>query len=143
MDSLSFVCVLACGHHRCTSISTTLLFGAFRPSSPRVRAGHLTPFTLPLLSRLDSSANVTRILALSNFPKELKTRDILAAFAEFDPASAMSSADPQQQQQQQPQQVGGAAAGYKVKWLDDTNLLIVFDSPAVGKSSFSLAISTR
>ena len=59
------------------------------------------------------SASVTRILSLTGFPKELKTRDIQAAFADFD---------------SQP-------GGFKIKWIDDTSLLIVFNDPTVGQYS--------
>lgn len=74
---------------------------------PRLSANRLHP---------RSSASVTRILHLSNFPKELKTRDILGAFSEWE----------------------SEGGGYKVKWLDDTNALIVFESPVVGKFLFLL-----
>lgn len=58
------------------------------------------------------SASVTRILHLSGFPKELKTRDIQTAFSEWE-------------------NMGG---GFKIKWRDDTSLLIVFQDASVGKS---------
>lgn len=60
------------------------------------------------------SACVTRILSLSGFPKELKTRDIQAAFAEWENASG----------------------GFKIKWLDDTSLLVVFADATVGEYTF-------
>ena len=56
------------------------------------------------------SACVTRILSLSGFPKELKTRDIQAAFSEWD----------------------GVNGGFKIKWINDTSLLIVFNDATVG-----------
>jgi Nuclear cap-binding protein subunit 3 len=56
------------------------------------------------------SACVTRILTLTGFPKELKTRDIQTAFAEWE-------------------NVNG---GFKIKWIDDTSLLIVFQDATVG-----------
>ena len=56
------------------------------------------------------SASVTRILSLTGFPKELKTRDIQSAFSEFENASG----------------------GFKIKWIDDTSLLIVFADAIVG-----------
>jgi len=56
------------------------------------------------------SASVTRILYLVGFPKELKTKDIQAAFSEFD----------------------GVNGGFKIKWKDDTSLLIVFNDATVG-----------
>jgi hypothetical protein len=57
------------------------------------------------------SASVTRILSLTGFPKELKTKDIQAAFSEWD----------------------GPNGGFKIKWRDDTSLLIVFQDATVGE----------
>jgi len=57
------------------------------------------------------SASVTRILYLSGFSKELKTRDIQVAFSKFEKSPA----------------------GLKIKWKDDTSLLIVFQDPTVGE----------
>ena len=56
------------------------------------------------------SACVTRILSLTGFPKELKTRDIQAAFSEWETVSG----------------------GFKIKWIDDTSLLVVFADATVG-----------
>ncbi|KAJ3575230.1 hypothetical protein NP233_g1226 [Leucocoprinus birnbaumii] len=60
------------------------------------------------------SASVTRILYLTGFPKELKTKDIQSAFAEFENQSG----------------------GFKIKWKDDTSLLIVFQDPTVAKRAY-------
>ncbi|KAI0348133.1 hypothetical protein BDW22DRAFT_1350286 [Trametopsis cervina] len=60
------------------------------------------------------SACVTRILSLTGFPKELKTRDIQAAFSEWENANG----------------------GFKIKWLDDTSLLIVFADATVAKRAY-------
>ncbi|KAH7922848.1 hypothetical protein BV22DRAFT_1106389 [Leucogyrophana mollusca] len=60
------------------------------------------------------SASVTRILFLTGFPKELKTKDIQSAFAEWENASG----------------------GFKIKWRDDTSLLIVFQDAAVAKRAY-------
>jgi len=60
------------------------------------------------------SASVTRILYLTGFPKELKTKDIQAAFSEYE---AMNG-------------------GFKIKWRDDTSLLIVFQDPTVAKRAY-------
>lgn len=57
------------------------------------------------------SACVTRILSLTGFPKELKTRDIQAVFSEWENVSG----------------------GFKIKWIDDTSLLIVFNDATVGE----------
>ena len=61
------------------------------------------------------SASVTRILSLTGFPKELKTRDIQLAFSEWENANG----------------------GFKIKWIDDTSLLVVFADATVGAPSFS------
>jgi hypothetical protein len=57
------------------------------------------------------SASVTRILALTGFPKELKTKDIQSAFSEWEATNG----------------------GFKIKWKDDTSLLIVFQDAAIGE----------
>lgn len=60
------------------------------------------------------SACVTRILSLTGFPKELKTRDIQTAFTEWENANG----------------------GFKIKWIDDTSLLIVFQDATIGERVF-------
>jgi hypothetical protein len=60
------------------------------------------------------SASVTRILFLTGFPKELKTKDIHTAFSEWENASG----------------------GFKIKWRDDTSLLIVFQDASVAKRAY-------
>jgi hypothetical protein len=60
------------------------------------------------------SASVTRILYLTGFPKELKTKDIQSAFSEYE----------------------SAAGGFKIKWKDDTSLLIVFQDASVAKRAY-------
>lgn len=62
------------------------------------------------------SASVTRILSLTGFPKELKTRDIQLAFSEWENANG----------------------GFKIKWIDDTSLLVVFADATVGEHSPSI-----
>jgi len=59
------------------------------------------------------SASVTRILSLVGFPKELRTKDIQNAFAGWD----------------------NAQGGFKIKWVDDTSLLMVFNDAATGEYS--------
>jgi len=60
------------------------------------------------------SASVTRILYLTGFPKELKTKDIQSAFSEYENNNG----------------------GFKIKWKDDTSLLIVFQDAAVAKRAY-------
>jgi len=60
------------------------------------------------------SASVTRILFLTGFPKELKTKDIQSAFSEYESNNG----------------------GFKIKWKDDTSLLIVFQDAAVAKRAY-------
>jgi Nuclear cap-binding protein subunit 3 len=68
-------------------------------------------FSITLIEPMSLSACVTRILSLHGFPPELKTRDIQAAFAEYE----------------------NERGGFKIKWIDDTSLLIVFNDAAVGE----------
>ncbi|KAM5536004.1 hypothetical protein V8D89_010262 [Ganoderma adspersum] len=65
------------------------------------------------------SACVTRILSLTGFPKELKTRDIQAAFSEWDTING----------------------GFKIKWINDTGLLIVFNDATVAKRAYLHALA--
>lgn len=66
------------------------------------------------------SACVTRILSLTGFPKELKTRDIQAAFSDCE-------------------NLGG---GFKIKWINDTSLLIVFADATVAKKAYLQALAS-
>ena len=79
--------------------------------SPCPLSSSLDPSPSMASSLTQLSACVTRILSLTGFPKELKTRDIQTAFAEWE-------------------SVGG---GFKIKWIDDTSLLIVFQDATVGE----------
>ncbi|KAI1794020.1 hypothetical protein LXA43DRAFT_187902 [Ganoderma leucocontextum] len=65
------------------------------------------------------SACVTRILSLTGFPKELKTRDIQAAFSEWDNFNG----------------------GFKIKWINDTSLLIVFNDATIAKRAYLHALA--
>lgn len=67
------------------------------------------------------SACVTRILSLTGFPKELKTRDIQAAFSEWETVNG----------------------GFKIKWIDDTSLLVVFHDATVGECLTSRSLRLR
>ncbi|KAL5495020.1 hypothetical protein ACEPAI_482 [Sanghuangporus weigelae] len=60
------------------------------------------------------SASVTRILSLAGFSKELKTKDIQAAFSEWE----------------------NAQGGFRIKWVDDTSLMIVFNDAGVAKRAY-------
>ncbi|KAG6851340.1 hypothetical protein H0H93_005738 [Arthromyces matolae] len=66
------------------------------------------------------SASVTRILSLTGFPKELKTKDIQQAFSEYESVNG----------------------GFKIKWKDDTSLLIVFQDPGVAKRAYLQTIAS-
>jgi len=67
------------------------------------------------------SASVTRILYLTGFSKELKTKDIQSAFVKFEKSPG----------------------GLKIKWKDDTSLLIVFQDPTVGKHYYFIVAVKR
>jgi len=60
------------------------------------------------------SAAVTRILTLSGFPPELKTRDIQTAFTQWE----------------------NERGGFKIKWVDDTTLMLVFMDAATAKRAY-------
>ena len=62
---------------------------------------------LPVLSPL-----VTRILEISGFSSDLKTRDIQSIFAAWE----------------------DERGGFKIKWVDDTKVLIIFAEPSTGES---------
>ncbi|THH10156.1 hypothetical protein EW145_g1516 [Phellinidium pouzarii] len=64
------------------------------------------------------SASVTRILSLTGFPKELKTKDIQAAFSEWE----------------------NVAGGFRIKWIDDTSLMIVFNDAGIAKRAYLRAL---
>ncbi|PWN45676.1 hypothetical protein IE81DRAFT_319972 [Ceraceosorus guamensis] len=65
--------------------------------------------SLPLLSPL-----VTRIIELSGFPPQLKTRDIQAIFAQWE----------------------DDRGGFKIKWVDDTTALVIFADAATAKRAY-------
>jgi len=69
----------------------------------------MTQVQLPPLS-----ACVTRILLLSGFPQSLKTRDIQQAFSDWD----------------------NVQGGFKIKWINDTSLYVVFADPTVAKRAY-------
>lgn len=56
------------------------------------------------------AASVTRILHLGGFSPAVTTKDIKHAFAAFDDL-------------------------YKIKWIDDTSLYLVFNDPRIGEYS--------
>jgi len=60
------------------------------------------------------SAAVTRILTLSGFPPELKTRDIQTAFSDYE----------------------GERGGFKIKWVNDTTLMLVFMDALTAKHAY-------
>jgi hypothetical protein len=66
------------------------------------------------------SAAVTRILSLTGFPKELKTKDIQTAFSEWE----------------------NQGGGFKIKWIDDTSLYIVFQDATVAKRAYLQTIAS-
>lgn len=65
--------------------------------------------TLPLLSPL-----VTRILEISGFPPELKTKDIQLVFSAWEDDKG----------------------GFKIKWVDDITALIIFADPTTAKKAY-------
>jgi len=73
-----------------------------------------TILAAPSSSSAQVSAAVTRILHLTNFSPELKTRDIQAMFKDWE----------------------AEKGGFRIKWLDDTNALVVFADATVAKRAY-------
>ncbi|KAL7004763.1 hypothetical protein EMMF5_005678 [Cystobasidiomycetes sp. EMM_F5] len=61
-----------------------------------------------------ASINTTRILSFTGFSKDLKTRDIQSIFVDYE----------------------DDRGGYRIKWLDDTGCLMVFNDPITAKRAF-------
>ncbi|ORY31928.1 hypothetical protein BCR39DRAFT_524641 [Naematelia encephala] len=68
----------------------------------------------PSSSHAQVSAAVTRILHLSNFSADLKTRDLQLMFKEWE----------------------AEKGGFRIKWLDDVNALVVFADATVAKRAY-------
>jgi len=88
-------------------------------SSPLAGHGYGTvpPPSAPGISGIlpgQQAVNTTRILSLTGFSKELKTRDIQNIFADWE----------------------DDRGGYRIKWLDDTGCLVVFSEPITAKKAF-------
>lgn len=73
-----------------------------------------TILAAPSSSHAQVSAAVTRILHLSNFAKELKTRDLQAMFKDYE----------------------AEKGGFRIKWVDDVNALVVFSDATVAKRAY-------
>lgn len=68
-----------------------------------------------------ASINTTRILSFTGFSKDLKTRDIQSIFVDYE----------------------DDRGGYRIKWLDDTGCLMVFNDPITGESYAYCATSAE
>lgn len=82
-------------------------------NAPVLSQGTVPPPSAPGVSGVlpgQSAVNITRILQLTGFSKDLKTRDIQNIFVDFE----------------------DDRGGYRIKWLDDTGCLIVFSDPMTG-----------
>ncbi|ORX33550.1 hypothetical protein BD324DRAFT_595531 [Kockovaella imperatae] len=73
-----------------------------------------TLLAAPSSSQAQVSAAVTRILHLSNFSPELKTRDIQVIFKDWE----------------------NEKGGFRIKWLDDVNALVVFFDAGIAKRAY-------
>ncbi|WVR03379.1 hypothetical protein IAU60_000370 [Kwoniella sp. DSM 27419] len=79
-----------------------------------------TLLAAPSSSQVQLSAAVTRILHLANFSADLKTRDLQNIFKEWE----------------------NEKGGFRIKWLDDVNALVVFADASVAKRAY-LALLLR
>ncbi|WVQ94009.1 hypothetical protein IAU59_001087 [Kwoniella sp. CBS 9459] len=73
-----------------------------------------TMLAAPSSSSVQLSAAVTRILHLANFSADLKTRDLQNMFKEWE----------------------NEKGGFRIKWLDDVNALVVFADASVAKRAY-------
>ncbi|WWD22316.1 hypothetical protein CI109_106807 [Kwoniella shandongensis] len=73
-----------------------------------------TILAAPSSSQVQLSAAVTRILHLANFSPELKTRDLQLMFKEWE----------------------NDKGGFRIKWLDDVNALVVFADAPIAKRAY-------
>ncbi|TXT07400.1 hypothetical protein VHUM_03120 [Vanrija humicola] len=73
-----------------------------------------TMLAAPSSSQPQVSAAVTRILHLANFSPEIKTRDIQTIFKEWE----------------------SDKGGFRIKWLDDVNAMVVFADANVAKRAY-------
>lgn len=73
---------------------------------------------IPLPSQPISAAT-TRILTLSNFSPQIKTKDLHQAFQPW----------------------AEDKGGYKIKWIDDVTALAVFNDATVGESQRAVSLS--
>jgi len=73
-----------------------------------------TILAAPSSSTSQVSAAVTRILHLSNFSADLKTRDLQAMFKDWE----------------------NEKGGFRIKWVDDVNALVVFSDALVAKRAY-------
>lgn len=76
--------------------------------------GHMSAYPPPA-----NPNSTTRVLLLSDFNKELKTRDIQHVFVDWE----------------------DDRGGFKIKWVDDTSCLIVFADAGVAKRAFVNVLS--
>ncbi|WVF66394.1 hypothetical protein IAT40_001134 [Kwoniella sp. CBS 6097] len=73
-----------------------------------------TILAAPSSSSVQLSAAVTRILHLANFSADLKTRDLQNMFKDWE----------------------NEKGGFRIKWLDDVNALVVFADASVAKRAY-------
>jgi len=81
----------------------------------------LPPVLPPSFPSIQHQANQTKILMLSDFSPELKTRDIMALFGDWEDDKG----------------------GFKIKWCDDSSCWIVFSDAAVAKRAFLTLLANR
>jgi len=92
------------------SASPTMTMGNFPISPPSAIQPTMASMVSPM--QTNSTSSTTRILVLTGFSPELKTRDIQACFSDYE------------------------SAGFKIKWIDDTSCYLVFEDPVTAKKAF-------
>lgn len=106
-----------------TSITSNLPSHALPSHHPHSRSNSLSSSTISAIplgpaATNGNNNNQTRILLLSDFEPELKTKDILNLFSEWE----------------------DDRGGLKIKWCDDVSCWIVFNDAGTGESRVSMLL---
>ncbi|KAM0789103.1 hypothetical protein ACM66B_003159 [Microbotryomycetes sp. NB124-2] len=106
------------GHHRGHSHSSS-----FSSSAPFIPPSSSNPSLASVAAGGTASpnSNATRILQLTNFSPELKTKDIQTIFSDWEDDKG----------------------GFKIKWNDDSSCWIVFNDPTTAKRAYLTILTNK
>ncbi|GAA5991832.1 hypothetical protein JCM10908_002226 [Rhodotorula pacifica] len=107
-------------HGSTSSMSSISQFQQPPPSQPQQ----------PIASTSNTQVNQTRIILLSQFSPQLKTKDLVDLVSEYVPSSSSSGAQ------------DTVTPAFKLKWRDDTSCFVVFSDPSIAKRTFLRLVSS-